>query len=240
MQENYKILVVDDDMRLRALLERYLTEQGFQVRSVANAEQMDRLLTRESFHLMVLDLMLPGEDGLSICRRLRSQSNPMPIIMVTAKGEEVDRIVGLEIGADDYIPKPFNPRELTIRARNLLSRTMNLGTVSEERRSVESYKFNGWELDINSRSLISPNGEQYKLPRSEFRAMLHFCENPGKIQSRAELLKKMTGRELKPHDRTVDVTIRRIRKHFESTPDTPEIIATIHGEGYRFCGDLED
>lgn len=107
MQENYKILVVDDDMRLRALLERYLTEQGFQVRSVANAEQMDRLLTRESFHLMVLDLMLPGEDGLSICRRLRSQSNPMPIIMVTAKGEEVDRIVGLEIGADDYIPKPF-------------------------------------------------------------------------------------------------------------------------------------
>lgn len=110
MQENYKILVVDDDMRLRALLERYLTEQGFQVRSVANAEQMDRLLTRESFHLMVLDLMLPGEDGLSICRRLRSQSNPMPIIMVTAKGEEVDRIVGLEIGADDYIPKPFNPR----------------------------------------------------------------------------------------------------------------------------------
>ncbi len=122
MQENYKILVVDDDMRLRALLERYLTEQGFGVRSVANAEQMDRLLTRESFHLMVLDLMLPGEDGLSICRRLRSQSNPMPIIMVTAKGEEVDRIVGLEIGADDYIPKPFNPRELLARIRAVLRR----------------------------------------------------------------------------------------------------------------------
>ncbi|END88463.1 transcriptional regulatory protein ompR [Escherichia coli P0301867.13] len=125
MQENYKILVVDDDMRLRALLERYLTEQGFQVRSVANAEQMDRLLTRESFHLMVLDLMLPGEDGLSICRRLRSQSNPMPIIMVTAKGEEVDRIVGLEIGADDYIPKPFNPRELLARIRAVLRRQAN-------------------------------------------------------------------------------------------------------------------
>ena len=153
---------------------------------------------------------------------------------------ENEKVLALDLGADDYITKPFNPRELTIRARNLLSRTMNLGTVSEERRSVESYKFNGWELDINSRSLIGPDGEQYKLPRSEFRAMLHFCENPGKIQSRAELLKKMTGRELKPHDRTVDVTIRRIRKHFESTPDTPEIIATIHGEGYRFCGDLED
>lgn len=125
MQENYKILVVDDDMRLRALLERYLTEQGFRVRSVANAEQMDRLLTRESFHLMVLDLMLPGEDGLSICRRLRSQSNPMPIIMVTAKGEEVDRIVGPEIGADDYIPKPFNPRELLARIRAVLRRQAN-------------------------------------------------------------------------------------------------------------------
>jgi two-component system aerobic respiration control protein ArcA len=148
--------------------------------------------------------------------------------------------LGLEIGADDYITKPFNPRELTIRARNLLSRTMNLSTTGEERRLVESYKFNGWELDINSRSLVSPAGEQYKLPRSEFRAMLHFCENPGKIQTRGDLLKKMTGRELKPHDRTVDVTIRRIRKHFEATPDTPEIIATIHGEGYRFCGDLED
>nr|WP_282551012.1 response regulator [Providencia rettgeri] len=112
-------------MRLRALLERYLTEQGFQVRSAANAEQMDRILTRESIHLIVLDLMLPGEDGLSICRRLRSQNNPIPIIMVTAKGEEVDRIVGLEIGADDYIPKPFNPRELLARIRAVLRRQAN-------------------------------------------------------------------------------------------------------------------
>jgi two-component system aerobic respiration control protein ArcA len=104
---------------------------------------------------------------------------------------------------------------------------------------VEAYRFNGWTLDINSRALVSPSGEVFKLPRSEFRAMVHFCEHPGQIQSRAELLKKMTGRELKPHDRTVDVTIRRIRKHFESVPDTPEIIATIHGEGYRFCGELE-
>ena len=174
-----------------------------------------------------------------LARELREQAD-VALMFLTGRDNEVDKILGLEIGADDYITKPFNPRELTIRARNLLSRTMNLGTVSEERRSVESYKFNGWELDINSRSLDSQNGEQYKLPRSEFRAMLHFCENPGKIQSRAELLKKMTGRELKPHDRTVDVTIRRIRKHFESTPDTPEIIATIHGEGYRFCGDLQE
>nr|MBO8918878.1 response regulator [Proteus mirabilis] len=110
MQDSYKVLIVDDDLRLRSLLERYLTEQGFQIRTAANSDQMDRLLTRESIHLIVLDLMLPGEDGLSICRRLRSQNNPIPIIMVTAKGEEVDRIVGLEIGADDYISKPFNPK----------------------------------------------------------------------------------------------------------------------------------
>ena len=105
--------------------------------------------------------------------------------------------------------------------------------------NVEYYRFNGWTLDINKRSLINPEGEEFKLPRSEFRAMLHFCENPGKIQTREDLLKKMTGRELKPQDRTVDVTIRRIRKHFEDHPDSPEIIATIHGEGYRFCGELE-
>jgi len=121
-QETPKILVVDDDMRLRSLLERYLVEQGFTVRSAANSEQMDRLLERENFHLLVLDLMLPGEDGLSICRRLRQNSNNIPIVMLTAKGDEVDRIIGLELGADDYMPKPFNPRELLARIKAVLRR----------------------------------------------------------------------------------------------------------------------
>ena len=120
--ETPKILVVDDDMRLRALLERYLVEQGYIVRSVANYEQMQRLMERENFHLVVLDLMLPGEDGLSICRRLRQQENEIPIIMLTAKGDEVDRIIGLEMGADDYLPKPFNPRELLARIRAVMRR----------------------------------------------------------------------------------------------------------------------
>lgn len=160
-------------------------------------------------------------------------------MFLTGRDNEVDKILGLEIGADDYITKPFNPRELTIRARNLLSRTMRTDEGDSDGLQVESYRFNGWSLDINSRSLVNPAGEAYRLPRSEFRALLHFCEHPGQIQTRADLLLKMTGRELKPHDRTVDVTIRRIRKHFESFPDTPEIIATIHGEGYRFCGTLE-
>ena len=236
------IYCVEDEKNIRELLIYTLETTGFSAKGMANAKELRTALKEELPNLILLDIMLPGEDGYSILESLKSSRDTrgIPVIMVTAKEAEYDKVKGLEAGADDYITKPFNPRELTIRARNLLSRTMNLGTVSEERRSVESYKFNGWELDINSRSLIGPDGEQYKLPRSEFRAMLHFCENPGKIQSRAELLKKMTGRELKPHDRTVDVTIRRIRKHFESTPDTPEIIATIHGEGYRFCGDLED
>ena len=233
------ILVCDDDKQIVEAINIYLTGEGFNVIKAYDGYEALELLEKNEVNLMIVDVMMPGLDGIRTTLKVRETSS-IPIIILSAKSEDTDKILGLNIGADDYITKPFNPRELTIRARNLLSRTMNLGTVSEERRSVESYKFNGWELDINSRSLVSPNGEQYKLPRSEFRAMLHFCENPGKIQSRAELLKKMTGRELKPHDRTVDVTIRRIRKHFESTPDTPEIIATIHGEGYRFCGDLQE
>ena len=235
-----RIWLVEDEMSIADTLVYQLQQEGFIVTAFERGLPALDAAHHHQPALAILDVGLPDISGFELCRRLLARYPALPVLFLTARSEEVDKLLGLEIGADDYITKPFNPRELTIRARNLLSRTMNLGTVSEERRSVDSYKFNGWELDINSRSLISPNGEQYKLPRSEFRAMLHFCENPGKIQSRAELLKKMTGRELKPHDRTVDVTIRRIRKHFESTPDTPEIIATIHGEGYRFCGDLQE
>ncbi|HDS1114660.1 TPA: two-component system response regulator OmpR, partial [Pluralibacter gergoviae] len=186
MQENYKILVVDDDMRLRALLERYLTEQGFQVRSVANAEQMDRLLTRESFHLMVLDLMLPGEDGLSICRRLRSQSNPMPIIMVTAKGEEVDRIVGLEIGADDYIPKPFNPRELLARIRAVLRRQANElpGAPSQEEAVIAFGKF---KLNLGTREMFRED-EPMPLTSGEFAVLKALVSHPREPLSRDKLM----------------------------------------------------
>ena len=173
-----------------------------------------------------------------LARELREKGQT-GLMFLTGRDNEVDKILGLEIGADDYITKPFSPRELTIRARNLLSRTLRTEETASDNSDVEQYRFNGWTLDINSRSLINPAGESFRLPRSEFRALLHFCENPGQIQTRAELLLKMTGRELKPHDRTVDVTIRRIRKHFESDGETPEIITTIHGEGYRFCGTLE-
>lgn len=234
-----QILIVEDEIVTRNTLKSIFEAEGYQVFEATDGAEMHQILVANSVNLVIMDINLPGKNGLLLARELRDQHN-VALMFLTGRDNEVDKILGLEIGADDYITKPFNPRELTIRARNLLSRTMNLASASEERKHADNYRFNGWTLDINSRSLVSPDGEQYKLPRSEFRAMLHFCENPGKIQTRAELLKKMTGRDLKPQDRTVDVTIRRIRKHFESIPGTPEIIATIHGEGYRFCGQLED
>lgn len=233
------ILIVEDESVTRNMLKSIFEAEGYMVHEAKNGTEMHQILADHTINLVILDINLPGKNGLLLARELRGRVD-VALIFLTGRDNEVDKILGLEIGADDYITKPFNPRELTIRARNLLSRTMNLAVNNEEYQLVESYKFNGWKLDVNSRSLISPNGEQHKLPRSEFRAMLHFCENPRKIQTRNDLLKKMTGRELKPHDRTVDVTIRRIRKHFESIPDTPEIIATIHGEGYRFCGELQE
>ncbi|PKF51929.1 two-component system response regulator ArcA [Enterovibrio nigricans] len=233
------ILIVEDEHVTRNTLKSIFEAEGYTVLEANDGEEMHQVLSNNQVNLVIMDINLPGKNGLLLARELREQGD-MALMFLTGRDNEVDKILGLEIGADDYITKPFNPRELTIRARNLLTRAMNQGSPLEDKRSVDRYVFNGWILDINSRSLISPDNEQFKLPRSEFRALLHFCENPGKIQTRADLLKKMTGRELKPHDRTVDVTIRRIRKHFESFGDTPEIIATIHGEGYRFCGELED
>ncbi len=233
------ILIVEDEQVTRNTLKSIFEAEGYTVFEANDGAEMHQMLSDHPVHLVIMDINLPGKNGLLLARELREQGD-MALMFLTGRDNEVDKILGLEIGADDYITKPFNPRELTIRARNLLIRAMNQGLPSEDKKLVERYTFNGWSLEINSRSLVTPQGEHLKLPRSEFRALLHFCENPGKIQTRADLLKKMTGRDLKPHDRTVDVTIRRIRKHFESLSDTPEIIATIHGEGYRFCGELDE
>ena len=231
-----QILIVEDETVTRNTLKSIFEAEGYDVYQVVDGTQMHRILADQPIDLVIMDINLPGKNGLMLARELRENANTA-LMFLTGRDNEVDKILGLEIGADDYITKPFNPRELAIRARNLLQRTMTESVKADT--NVEYYRFNGWTLDINKRSLINPEGEEFKLPRSEFRAMLHFCENPGKIQTREDLLKKMTGRELKPQDRTVDVTIRRIRKHFEDHPDSPEIIATIHGEGYRFCGELE-
>ena len=231
-----QILIVEDETVTRNTLKSIFEAEGYDVFEATDGTQMHRILSAQEIDLVIMDINLPGKNGLMLARELRENANTA-LMFLTGRDNEVDKILGLEIGADDYITKPFNPRELAIRARNLLQRTMT--ETVKDTSNVEYYRFNGWTLDINKRSLINPEGEEYKLPRSEFRAMLHFCENPGKIQTREDLLRKMTGRELKPQDRTVDVTIRRIRKHFEDHADTPEIIATIHGEGYRFCGTFE-
>lgn len=229
-----QILIVEDETITRHTLKSIFYAEGYDVFEASDGNQMNEILSTRPIHLIIMDINLPGKNGLMLARELRESAN-VALIFLTGRDNEVDKILGLEIGADDYITKPFNPRELTIRARNLLQRTM----ATKQKKQVDQYRFNGWKLDLDSHALITPEGEERKLPRSEFRALLLFCENPGKIQTREDLLRKMAGRELKPQDRTVDVTIRRIRKHFEEHPNTPEIIATIHGEGYRFCGELE-
>lgn len=234
------ILIVEDESITRNSLKSIFEAEGYTVYEANDGDEMDAQLDQHEIHLVIMDINLPGKNGLLLARELREKKD-LALMFLTGRDNEVDKILGLEIGADDYITKPFNPRELTIRARNLLNRAIRNATPTTENGEQKSeYRFNGWILKVNSRSLESPQNEEFKLPRSEFRALLHFCQNPGVIQTRADLLKQMTGRELKPHDRTVDVTIRRIRKHFESIHGTPEIISTIHGEGYRFCGDLED
>lgn len=236
---NPQILIVEDEAVTRSTLKNIFEAEGYDVFEASDGAAMNAILAKQQIDLVIMDINLPGKNGLMLARELR-ENTKVALMFLTGRDNEVDKILGLEIGADDYITKPFNPRELTIRARNLLQRTMlEEQALNKEGNQVEQYRFNGWTLDVNSRSLISPEGEENKLPRSEFRALQHFCENPGKIQTRETLLLKMTGREFRSHDRTVDVTIRRIRKHFEDHPSTPEIIVTIHGEGYRFCGELE-
>lgn len=235
MQESYKILVVDDDMRLRALLERYLSEQGFQVRSVANAEQMDRLLTREAIQLIVLDLMLPGEDGLSVCRRLRSQHNPIPIIMISAKGEEVDRIVGLEIGADDYLAKPFNPRELLARMRAVLRRQASElpGAPASDDAVI---KFGKFKLDLGTREMFHQD-ELLSLTSGEFSVLKALVSHPREPLSRDKLMSLARGREYGAMERSIDVQVSRLRRLIEEDPAHPRYIQTVWGLGYVFVPD---
>ncbi len=235
MQENYKILVLDDDARLRALLERYLSDQGFQVRSVANAEQMDRLMARENFHLMVLDLMLPGEDGLSICRRLRQANNQLPILMLTAKGDEIDRIVGLEVGADDYLPKPFNPRELLARIRAVLRRLIVElpGAPATEEKIVA---FGNFRLNLGTREMFHKD-LPLALTSGEFAVLKALVVNAREPLSRDKLMNMARGREYSAMERSIDVQVSRLRRMIEEDPSKPRYIQTVWGLGYVFIPD---
>lgn len=231
-QETPKVLVVDDDMRLRALLERYLVEQSFVVRSAANAEQMDRLLERENFHLLVLDLMLPGEDGLSICRRLRQANNDIPIVMLTAKGDEVDRIIGLELGADDYMPKPFNPRELLARIKAVLRRRVSEapGAPSQEENIVE---FGEYSLNLATREM-SKGDINMPLTSGEFAVLKALITHPREPLSRDKLMNLARGRDYSALERSIDVQVSRLRRMLEEDPAKPRYIQTVWGLGYVF------
>ncbi|HZJ92845.1 MAG TPA: two-component system response regulator OmpR [Thiopseudomonas sp.] len=233
--EGEKILIVDDDERLRRLLERFLTEQGFRVRGVENAEQMDRMLARELFNLVVLDLMMPGEDGLSVCRRLREGNNQIPIIMLTAKGDEASRIQGLELGADDYLAKPFNPRELLARIKAVLRRQSSSvpGAPGSEEADVT---FGDYSLSLATRELSK--GEQvHMLTTGEFAVLKALVEHAREPLTRDKLMNLARGREWDALERSIDVQISRLRRMIEPDPSKPRYIQTVWGVGYVFVPD---
>jgi len=231
-----KILVVDDDARLRDLLNRYLTEQGFVVRGVRDAPDMNRQLARERYDLMILDLMLPGEDGLSICRRLRGGGENLPIIMLTAKGDDVDRIVGLEVGADDYLPKPFNPRELVARIQAVMRRRPPSAPPGAPATDPQIVEFGGFRFNLAARSLTK-NGEDVPLTTGEFALLKVLVQHPRSPLSRDKLMELARGREFGAYDRSIDVQVSRLRRLIEPDPSKPVYIQTVWGFGYVFVPD---
>ena len=231
-----KLLVVDDDPRLRDLLRRYLGENGFQVFVADNGVTMNRLWLRERFDALILDLMMPGEDGLQILRRLREQKDTTPIIMLTARGEDVDRIVGLEMGADDYIPKPFNPRELLARIHAVLRRRPVADAPGAPSMIDEVVKFGEFELDLGTR-VLRKSGEPVPLTTGEFAVLKAFARHPKQPLSRDKLMEIARGREYEAFDRSLDVQVSRLRKMIEPDPSKPRFLQTVWGVGYVFIPD---
>jgi two-component system phosphate regulon response regulator OmpR len=231
-----KILVVDDDSRLRDLLRRYLGDNGFNVVTADSAQSMNRLWLRERYDLLILDLMMPGEDGLSVMRRLRGANDKTPIVMLTAKGEDVDRIVGLEMGADDYLPKPFNPRELLARVNAVLRRRAPDDAPGAPSADTEPVAFGDFVLDLTTRTLTR-NGEDVPLTTGEFAVLKAFARHPRVPLSREKLMEMARGREYEAFDRSLDVQISRLRKLVEPDPAKPRYIQTVWGLGYVFIPD---
>ena len=233
-----RILVVDDDQRLRELLVRYLGNGGYEVKAVPDAAGMDKQLGRERYDLVVLDLMLPGEDGLAICRRLRGHPTSPAIIMLTAKGDEVDRIVGLEMGADDYLPKPFNPRELLARINAVLRRRAPAGPPGAPGDDTGLHRFGRFELSLATRSLTR-DGKAVPLTTGEFSVLKVLVQHARQPLSRDKLMELARGREYEVFDRSIDVQISRLRKIVEDDPAHPKHIQTVWGFGYVFVPENE-
>lgn len=233
--EKHRILVLDDDAELRGMLRRYLGEHGFDVQAVATSEQLDRHLQREPYGALVLDLMMPVEDGLSICRRLRVMGQTIPILMLTAKGDPVDRIIGLEMGADDYLAKPFDPRELIARLHAMFRRQRMLHSESTWGND-EVTSFGPFTLNVSRMELL--RGDQpTALSSMEFQLLRVFAANPRRPMSRDHLLDKIKGRDHEAMDRSLDVQVMRLRRKIEDDPREPRYIRTVWGVGYVFVPD---
>ena len=234
-QRTPHILVVDDDREIRRLVSRFLTENGFRTTEAKDVREAETALGAGKFELVVLDLMMPGEDGLSFARRLRAQDR-IPIVMLTARGEETDRIVGLEIGADDYLPKPFNPRELLARVRAVLRRA---GERQEPDVKARIFQFAGWTLDAARRELRRPDSALVPTTDAEIDLLIAFVERPQRTLSREQLLDLAHGRQAQLFDRSIDVAVMRLRRKIEPDPAKPEIIRTVRNGGYLFAADVE-
>ncbi|HAX21208.1 MULTISPECIES: two-component system response regulator OmpR [Hydrogenophaga] len=231
-----KILVVDDDVRIRDLLRRYLMQEGFEVMLAEDGKALNRVLQREAVDLIVLDLMMPGEDGLSICRRLRANADRTPIIMLTAKSEDVDRIVGLEVGADDYLGKPFNPRELLARIHAVLRRRPPTEVPGAPSQDAEMVTFGPFEFDLSLRTLRK-EGVDLPLTTGEFAMLKALVRHPRQPLSREKLAQLARGREFEPFDRSLDVQVSRLRKLIEEDAASPRYLQTVWGVGYVFVPD---
>ncbi|EEA94424.1 response regulator [Pseudovibrio sp. JE062] len=237
-QSTAHILIVDDHRDIRESLARYLTKNNMRTTVAESAAAARKVLKNSSIDLVVLDIMMPGEDGLSLCRHL-VETNQAPVILLTAMAEDTDRVVGLEIGADDYVTKPFNPRELLARIRAVLRRATS---VPRERDPIETEKlaFNGWMLDTARRELIDPEQVAVPLSSGEFQLLLAFLKRPRVVLSREQLLDLTSGRSLGVFDRSIDNQVSRLRRKIEIDPKSPELIKTVWGGGYTFTGEVKE
>jgi two-component system, OmpR family, response regulator len=231
MSDSSHLLLVEDDSEISKLISRFMAEYGFRVSVAADGRAMDRILDTSRIDLILLDIMLPGEDGLSLCRRLRT-SSAIPIIILTALGDDTDRIVGLEMGADDYLSKPFNPRELLARVRAVLRRgtSLNIGRADQS----AALSFDGWHIDLGLRILSSPAGLQVALTSGEFDLLVVFCQHSKRVLSREQLLDLTHGRAAAPFDRAIDIQVSRLRRKIETDPGNPTLVKTVRFGGYVF------
>ncbi len=231
------ILIVDDHREIRDLVSRALTKDGFRVSTAADGRAMRKVLADSRIDLILLDLMLPGEDGLSLCRAVRADSN-IPIIMLTAKGEEVDRVIGLEMGADDYLPKPFGSRELIARIRAVLRRSADKATAVNPDKRPKRYRFDRWQLDTGARDLLRDDGVAVPLSTGEYDLLIALVERPQRVLNRDQLLDLARGRAANALDRSIDTQVSRLRKKLERDPNDPKLIKTVWGGGYMFTPEV--